>query len=157
MSILFCKNYILTREQYEYGKQVYEAYVFALTFLPGILSIFYGDEVGLQGMGNLANRKPFPKTNQDEDLLKFFRQMGEIRKQEDFLRDADLDIKEINDKYIVYERTNEESSMLVATSRVGEDTEFHIPEKYAHPSKVYTLKHSKPGHLKPYGAVAIKR
>ena len=153
----WCKNYTLTREQYEYGKQVYEAYVFVLNFLPGILSIFYGDEVGLQGMGNLANRKPFPKTNQDEELLEFFRQMGEIRKQEEFLRNADLEVKDINDKYIIYERTNEESSMLVAASRINEDSEFHIPEKYAHPSKVYTLKKSSPGHLSPYGAVAIRR
>ena len=35
----WCKNYVLTREQYEYGKQVYEAYVFVLNFLPGIFNI----------------------------------------------------------------------------------------------------------------------
>mgnify|MGYP001057265387 CR=1 FL=1 len=28
---------------------------FILTFWPGIFSIFYGDEVGIQGYGNLAN------------------------------------------------------------------------------------------------------
>ena len=125
--------------------------------MPGILSIFYGDEVGIQGMGNLANRKPFPQTNQDEELLEFFRQMGEIRKQEEFLRNADLEVQDINDKYIIYERTSEECSMLIAASRTWEETEFNIPEKYAHPSKVYTLKKSSPGHLRPYGAVAIRR
>lgn len=153
----WCKNYVLTKEQYEYGKQVYESYVFVLNFLPGILSIFYGDEVGLQGMGNLANRKPFPYNNQDLDLLEFFKQMGEIRKQEEFLRNADLNIKDINNQYIAYERIGEENSMLVVANRTGDDTDFYIPKEYEKPAKIYTLKNSMPGHLRPYGAVAIKK
>ena len=36
--------------------------------MPGNLSIFYGDEVGIQGMGNLSNRKPFSWNNIDNEL-----------------------------------------------------------------------------------------
>ena len=37
--------------------------------MPGIFSIFYGDEVGVQGLGNLFNRQPFPWGREDQDLL----------------------------------------------------------------------------------------
>ena len=153
----WCENYVLTKEQYEYGKQIYKSYVFALNFFPGILSIFYGDEIGLQGMGNLSNRKPFPKTGHDIELLEFFKQMGEIRRQEIFLRDADLEIYDINDNYFMFERYDEDNKVLVAASRTSEAIDFDIPKEYNSPSKVYTLNRSKPGHLSSYGAVALKR
>ena len=43
----WCKKFKLTKEQYKHGRDLYESYIFALTFLPGILSIFYGDNNGL--------------------------------------------------------------------------------------------------------------
>ena len=50
----------MSREEYKYGKMVYKSYAISLAFLPGIFSIFYGDEVGTQGIGNLENRTPYP-------------------------------------------------------------------------------------------------
>ena len=102
------RNYRLSKEQYEYGKQLYKSYIYFLTFFPGILSIFYGDEVGLQGLGNLANRRPFPWGKEDKDLLAFFRYMGSIRQKEQFLRTADIDVYDINDRYILFERKAKE-------------------------------------------------
>ena len=54
------------------------------------LSIFYGDEIGMEGIGNLANRKPFTWNHMDKKLLYFFRKMGLIRQKEQFLTEADL-------------------------------------------------------------------
>lgn len=153
----WCKNYNLSKEDYEEGKKIYEAYVFTLTFFPGILSIFYGDEIGLDGMGNLANRKPFPKENHDLNLLNFFKKMGNIRQEEPFLKEANLAIKDITEKYLVYERYDEKNKILVAVSRANEISNFDVPKEYQTPSKVYTLKKSKPGYLTPYGAMAIKK
>ena len=153
----WCKNYSLTPEQYSEGKKIYETYVFTLNFLPGILSIFYGDEIGMQGMGNLSNRKPYPKENYDTELLNFFKHMGKIRTNEPFLKEAELEIQDINEKYFVYERSNKENKILVAVNRSDEETSFPVPKEYKTPSKVYTLKNSKPGYLSPHGAVAIKK
>ena len=63
------KNYKMTEEQYSLGKKIYLSYIYALAFLPGNLSIFYGDEIGMQGLGNLANRRPFTWNNIDNELL----------------------------------------------------------------------------------------
>lgn len=152
----YCKNYRLSKEQYERGKQIYQSFVFALNFFPGILSIFYGDEVGLEGLGNLSNRQPF-KDSKDLELLSFFKEMGEIRKAEEFLKEADLNLIDVNDRSFIYERYDDESKLLVAVSRIGEETDFKVPSEYNHPSKVYTLNRSRVGHLNSYGAIAIKK
>lgn len=153
----WCKNFKLTPEQYKYGREVYEAYVFALAFMPGILSIFYGDEVGLQGMGNLANRKPYPWGHRDKKLLEFFRYIGRIRNGESFLKEADLNVVDITKDYFMFERLGEEDKVLVTVNRTDEDKNFAIPGEYEkNNSGIYTLKKSLPGRLSPYGAAAVK-
>ena len=52
-----CKDYKMSKEDLIRAKEIYKAYISALAFLPGNLSIFYGDEAGIEGLGNLANRK----------------------------------------------------------------------------------------------------
>lgn len=147
----------LTKDEYNYGKMLYEAYIFTLAFFPGILSIFYGDEVGIQGLGNLANRKTFPWGFEDKDLLEYFRYIGKIRKQEKFLKTADLNIIDINKNYLMFERKRNEKSVLVTVNNTGDEIDIHLPKEYEKSSSgIYTLRKSTPKSLKPYGAVAIR-
>ena len=152
-----CKNFTLTQEQYEHGKEIYKAYIFTLTFMPGILSIFYGDEIGIQGIGNLANRKPFPWGYEDIDLLNFFKYIGNIRKIEPFLSEAGLNILDITKDYFMFERYTKQDRALITVNRTNEDKEIYIPKEYQHKKKVYTLNNSHEHHLKPYGGVVIKK
>ena len=152
----YTKNFILTPEQYTYGKTVYEAYIFALAFLPGILSIFYGDEVGVQGLGNLSNRQPFPWHNMDLDLLEYFRYIGRIRNSEKFLEQADLNILDINEQYMMFERVLNGDRGLAIVNRTGDFIEPGIPVIYQKPSKIYTLKKSNQKILTPYGGIYLK-
>lgn len=153
----FCKRYNMTQEEYDRAKEIYMAYVFSLTFMPGILSVFYGDEVGVQGIGNLNNRQPFPWDGGDKELLEFFRKMGQVRKEQPFMEEADLKVHNINVNYIAFERINGEEKTFVVVNRTPEEQLFIVPEEYKHSSQVYTLKKSKPGSVGPYGAIAIKK
>jgi len=153
----WCKEHNITINEVRQGKDIYQAYVFALAFLPGILSIFYGDEVGVKGIGNLLNRQPFPWDNIDQDLLEYFKSIGRIRKQELFLRTADLNIFDINKNYLMFERTNEVEKMLVTINRTNEEVSFSVPGEYLKSNSTYTLKRSRPGLLNPYGGIAIKK
>lgn len=152
----YCKSFKLSPEEYEKGKDMYEAYVATLAFMPGILSIFYGDEVGVQGLGNLANRKTYPWGKEDKSLLEFFRKVCNIRVNEDFLKKADLNMLKINRDYLIFERVAGEEKALVAINRTDEDKEFEVPNEYKNDNKIYTLKKSGYGHLGPYGAVVLK-
>lgn len=150
------KAYELSKDEYQNGKNLYELYAFTLTFFPGILSIFYGDELGLEGLGNLANRKPFPGSK-DESLLSFFRWIGKIRKKESFLEKAGLEVVELNDKYLIFEREKDKDRMLVAVNRTQDKQEEFLPKEFEKYDEAYSLKKSNKKVLTPYGGIVLKK
>lgn len=151
------KKYHLNGEEYEKAKEIYKAYVYTLAFMPGILSIFYADEVGLQGIGNLNNRRPYPWGKEDQDLLAFFRSIGQIRKNEPFLRTADLKIVDLNPEILMFERTNDQGSSIITINRTPEEKKILLPKEYEKEQKVYTLKRATKKELPAYGAIAVKK
>ena len=152
----YCKNFKLSEEEYSKGKDMYQAYVSALAFMPGILSVFYGDEVGVEGLGNLANRKTYPWGKEDKSLLEFFRSIGNIRINEEFLKRADLSMLKVTRDVLMFERSKDEEKALVVVNRTDSEKDFDVPVEYQEKEAVYTLKKSRPGCLGPYGAVVIK-
>ena len=151
------RHHKLTHDEYKYGKKLYKSYVIALAFLPGIFSIFYGDEVGLQGIGNLANRAPYPWNHKDKDLLKFFRRIGKIRKKEQFMRKAEIKILKIDHQQFVFERYDENHKILVMVSRTHKETRVELPEEYKKAEMIFNLKGCNTEKLSPYGAIVLKK
>ena len=148
------KNYKLTKEEYERGREIYEAYVFTLAFLPGNLSIFYGDEIGMEGLGNLANRRPFTWTKQDTKLLELFQTIGKIRKKEKLLKDSELEIIDINSNYFVFKRKNNYEEMLIYINRSSHNIELITPSNY---KQIYNLNNSTKDELTSHGALVLKK
>ena len=153
----FTKNYVLTEREYKDTKDVLEAYLFFLYSWPGIVSIFYGDEVGLQGLNNLANRRPYPYGKEDKELLEYFRMLGRYRKSQPFLRKADSNIIELRSDLVTFERIKNDEKVFVAVNNSREDKEIYIPEEYRDGKKILTLKKSNKEILHPYGGIVIKK
>ncbi len=151
------KDYTLSEEEYIKGKEIYKAYLYVLTFFPGILSIFYGDEVGLQGMGNLANRRPFPWNREDKDLLDFFRTIGQIRSNEPFLEEAELDLLDITSKYIMFRRHTLDEEAVIAVNRSNGKVQIIIPKEYEDFEKIYSLGETTTKELDSHGALVLKK
>lgn len=155
-SLEWVKFHKMSAEEYKYGKMVYKSYVFVSAFMPGIFTIFYGDEVGIQGIGNLANRAPYPWKHRDKDLLKFFRTIGKVRKQEQFLKKAEIKIVKIENEQIAFERYDENNKILVIASRTHQVSEVNLPVEYKDAKLLFCIKGSNKQQLAPFGAIAIK-
>lgn len=56
--------------------------------LPGIPSIYYGDEAGLTGCKDPFNRKYFPWGKENAEILEFTKQIAKLRKNYDVLKDG---------------------------------------------------------------------
>ena len=151
------KNYQMDNEDYQRGKEIYKSYLYALTFLPGNLSIFYGDEAGLQGMGNLANRRPYPWGREDKDLVNYFKYLGIIRNKNPFLEKADFEVLDINDKYLQFRREKEREDALITVSRTGERSEIFIPRYYQDADTIYPLGDSNKFELDSHGGIVLKK
>lgn len=79
-------GYSLSEQEYETGKRRLKAAAFLQFTLPGIPSIYYGDEAGLTGFEDPFNRKCYPWGHEDHDLLDYFTALSAFRKKrrEDF-------------------------------------------------------------------------
>ncbi|MBR3898029.1 MAG: glycoside hydrolase family 13 protein [Bacilli bacterium] len=150
-------SFTMSNEEYKKAIELLKTYLFTLTFMPGNISIFYGDEIGIIGEGNLSNRKPYPWDNQDKELLEYFKTIGEIRKKEPFLENAELNILDINGIYLMFERIGEDFKTLTTINRTDKESLITIPSEYENHSKIYTLKKSTKNVLKPYGGITLKK
>ena len=97
-----------------------------------------------------------PWNNPDQLLVEFFKTMGTIRKEEIFMHEADIKVRNINVNFASFERIKDKEKMLVVVNRTGREQEFVLPDEYKSSENVYILKKSKPGIIGPYGGVAIK-
>lgn len=66
-------------------QQMRLAYLFQIMF-PGIASIYYGDEAGMEGYRDPFNRRTYPWEHEDQALLAFYRNMGQLRRDLPVLR-----------------------------------------------------------------------
>ncbi len=58
--------------------------------MPGMASVYYGDEVGLSGQDDPDDRRPYPWDAEDADVLAWYTRLGELRRDRSALRDGDL-------------------------------------------------------------------
>lgn len=69
----------MTAEEYNKGKQRLKMATFLQFTLPGVPSVYYGDEVGLQGFADPFCRMGYPYGNEDKELLEFFISLSKLR------------------------------------------------------------------------------
>lgn len=150
----FVKNHVLSSDEYEYGKMVLMSYVVALAFFPGIFSIFYGDEVGLPGLHNLANRVAFPWGSEDRELQEYFINLIKVRNSNKFLKYAECEVREISEKHFSFERILGDERILVIVSRSHHVSEISVPEGYEiiFRNNICCTE----SVLPPYGAIVLK-
>ena len=84
-------------------KKLLEAYAM-ITALPGIPCVFYGDEAGLEGYRDPFCRMPFPWGREDAELTEKYRELGNFRKNEEMLADADFEIVSLTEESFVFTR-----------------------------------------------------
>lgn len=121
----------LTKGQREHGARMLKIAA-ALQFTAyGIPSIFYGDEIGLEGYGDPFCRMPMPwheiEKDYRADLLEFYRKLGEIRNSEEAFDGGDFYVIKHTEGAIAFVREKGNSRVIVAANRGG-NLEFTVPE-----------------------------
>lgn len=155
----FIRNFKLTPEEYERGKNKLLSYLVALGNMPGNFTIFYGDEIGMEGLGNLQNRRymDWNRVKDQNEILQVVRNIGKIKKENPFLSDADFRLLDMDERFMLYERYKNQNGILVGVSRSDDGVNIRIPRAYDNGEKVLTLKKSNSRTLNPYGAIIIKK
>lgn len=100
------KDYRLDEYNYKHGKKLLKYAVFIQFTLPGIPSIYYGDEIGMQGFRDPYNRLAFDYKNIDEEILNLYRKISLFRREnrESFI--SGFEFVDIGKMYFSYRRNN---------------------------------------------------
>lgn len=144
-------GYKLPDSEYEKAKKkLYLASVLQFT-LPGIPSIFYGDEAGLQGFDDPINRRPYPWGSEDKEILAHYKKLGRIRRENRAVFSGGFNMRDENG-LVAYERAVGDDEILIAVNASADDKTLFINKEY---TNLYNNKEYKDVVDVPGGAFVI--
>ena len=87
--------------------------------LPGMPSLYYGDEAGMEGCKDPFNRRTYPWGHEDQDLLSHFRRLGLLRKHP-VLRTGDIEFFQAGEHRLGFSRSLDGKKLRVYLNRSGD-------------------------------------
>lgn len=98
--------------------------------LPGVPSIYYGDEIGMQGMKDPFNRACMEWDNPNNELLKWYLRLGQIRRGSKALVDGEFTPIYSDNSAIAYRRDSEDNSILVAVNNSDCEVVINVGDEW---------------------------
>lgn len=146
------KNMKIPAEKEELATNLMKISVFLQYTLPGLPSIFAGDEIGCVGFKDPTNRMPFPWDNIDYDLYNFYQKIGKFRNDNiEVFSNHDFKIISIDNEKLIYERgryifiVNRTNEMLSISEIESSNIIFSVNEN------------NELNCIGPYGAIVIEK
>ncbi len=102
--------------------------------LPGVPSVFYGDEVGLQGYGDPFCRAAYPWDNQNTELLEFYKKLGQIRNEANCLKNGEYIPLHSENGYMVFMRRGAKDALITAVNINDYEVWVELPEGFKNSS-----------------------
>lgn len=121
----------LSPEEYQHGKTLLKSAMVLQFFLPGVPSIYYGDEVGLQGWKDPFNRRCFPWGNEDTDLLEYTKQLSQIRRSHEVFAEGRMEFLILDTNLLGFSRYDEATgySVIVLLNRGSDTAKISLEDK----------------------------
>ena len=106
------------KDRAEAIKLLCTAYTLVAT-LPGIPSIYYGDEIGLEGYSDPFNRKTFPWERADsiDSPISHYRRVGKLRRSCDAYKAGEFKLLYIDSDLLLFKRTGNGFDYVTAINR----------------------------------------
>jgi glycosidase len=160
---LMAEHY-LSPTQYSVGKNRLKVATLLTFFLPGVPSVYYGDEVGLEGYKDPFNRRCYPWGKEDFELLDYVKELSKIRKENEVFKDGSLRFLNIADDVLVFARYSADlkTAVLVYVNRTAA---YQSLPKEKNMVKMGTYEHLDGSvdeigtlHISPYGyAISVNK
>lgn len=116
------KRDTLSSKKYKEARNLLLLSYIVLYFLPGIPSIFYGDEIGISGQRDPFCRKCFTWDHIDKKIYKLIYRLGNFRKSiSDFLSVANFDVVEITEEVCVLVRFYKDRFIFLFVNTMSSD------------------------------------
>lgn len=121
---------MLSETEYQRGIKLLKLASLIQYLLPGVPSLYYGDEIGMQGYRDPFNRGCFDWKSGNEELLLWYRALGAVRKENAVLRDGEFTPVQSDENLIVFERSARGQCLLAAVNRGDTMCEVVLPHEW---------------------------
>ncbi len=116
----------LGRNDYDLAQERLQMASFLQYTLPGSPSLYYGDEVGMEGYKDPFNRRTYPWGREDQHLLDHFRRLGQLHRQNPVLQRGDISFFHASDRRLGYQRSYEGKQLRIYVNRSRDDWEIPV-------------------------------
>ena len=120
----------LSEEAYEKGVKLLQLAALIQYTLPGVPSLYYGDEAGMQGYKDPFNRCCYPWGHENKTLLSYYRMLGNLRKSCDCLKSGRFHTVSEMLSCLCYERIGDNDAILVIINRNEHPITYHLPTRW---------------------------
>lgn len=96
--------------------------------VPGVPSLYYGDEAGVEGFGDPFCRATYPWGNENTDLLDFYRTLGKMRSDTECLKQGEFIPVHSGSGYVAFMRKGAGSALLTAVNITENDIWVELPD-----------------------------
>lgn len=118
----------LSDTEYEYGVRLMKIASLIQFTLPGVPSIYYGDEAGMQGYKDPFNRVCYPWGSENEELVRWYEELGSFRRNHSVFEKGEFVPFSEEDGVIAYRRTDEENEVMVIVNRNPCEIIYYLDE-----------------------------
>ncbi len=122
-------NYVISpKEKEEAYKYVKMASALQFT-LPGVPSIYYGDEIGMDGFKDPLCRKAMAWDNIDNDLINWYKMLGKLRQNDVFI-DGEYREEYIENEVFAFSRKNSKQKIVTILNLSNKDFTYHFEKGF---------------------------
>ena len=127
----------LSEHEYINGVKRLKAAAVIQYTLPGVPSLFYGDEAGVQGFGDPFCRATYPWGHENQELISFYKDLGKVRKECKAFVDGDFYTVFADENSIAFTRNSKNSTAFIAVNRGNNAACIALPDEFKVYKKIF--------------------
>lgn len=125
------RSHSLSEKEYIYGKKLLKAASAMQFALPGVPTVYYGDEVGMQGYKDPFNRRCYPWGKEDTELLDWYKKLGKIRINSKVFKDGKFEILSAVAGCVAFSRRISDEAILIISNSNPHPITYYVKSEWA--------------------------
>ncbi len=136
-------QFVLNDDEYKKAVTLLKLAAVIQYTLPGVPSLYYGDEAGLQGFGDPFCRGSYPWGKENAELLEFYKDLGSVRRNSKAFQNGNFFPYLSDGGLISYIRESKKGKAFIAVNRGDTQKEIVIPKEFSDCEETFGVKAQK--------------
>ena len=120
----------LDEKSYHYGMKLLMAASAMQFALPGVPTVYYGDEAGMQGYKDPFNRRCYPWGKENGEIVEWYKKLGEVRSNNSVFKDGKIEILSAVAGCVAFSRKNDDEAILVISNSNPHPITYYVKSEW---------------------------